>query len=56
MKQTGKTKAIQIRVTEEQLSRLKAAAEAKGLPLGPWLRSMGLREAVALLDAGKAAA
>lgn len=37
--------SILLRVTPEERERLAAAATRAGLGLGPWLRSLGLREA-----------
>jgi hypothetical protein len=37
--------AVLVRLTTEEHERLRAAAERAGLGLGPWLRSLGLREA-----------
>jgi hypothetical protein len=40
-----RAKSILIRVAPEERETLKAAAERAGLGLGPWLRSLGMREA-----------
>jgi uncharacterized protein (DUF1778 family) len=37
--------SILIRVSPEERETLKAAASRAGLGLGPWLRSLGMREA-----------
>lgn len=42
------TASTLVRMTPEQLDELKAAAAADGLPLGRWLREMGLRRAARL--------
>lgn len=40
-----KSEMIRLRVTEEQKRTLMQAAQAAGLELSAWLRSLGLREA-----------
>lgn len=42
---TARTKLIPIRMSDEEVRTLKAAAARAGLGLGPWLRSLGMREA-----------
>ncbi len=43
----NRSKTVPIRMSEEEHERLAAAATRAGLGLGPWLRSLGLREAAA---------
>ena len=43
-KRPPRSRPILIRLTPEEWARLAAAAKAIGLGLGPWLRSLGLRE------------
>lgn len=47
MPRTGPRAAagIVVRLTPEEHATLTAAAQRLGLPLGPWLRSLGMREA-----------
>jgi uncharacterized protein (DUF1778 family) len=44
-KRQRKDELIQLRVTGEQKRTLMEAAQARGLELSAWLRSLGLREA-----------
>lgn len=39
---------IRVLVTESEKEQLAQAAERAGLPVGSWLRSVGLREAARL--------
>lgn len=47
-----RTNRIYVLVTDEQFARIKAAAEARGQEMGPWVRGLAL-DAVTVWEAGK---